>query len=83
MNLVKSSLRKAKVYIYTTDELKWQAIKTASKMFSRVQSCNLRLVNMSSILFNVIPNSEFAKFYIFEKKKAAKGGFFYDFMSGK
>ena len=52
-------------------------------MFSRAQSCNLRLVNMLSILFNVIPNSEFAKFYIFEKKKAAKGGFLYDFMSGK
>ena len=34
-------------------------------------------------MFSVIPKSDFAKFYIFEKRKAAKDGFLYDSMSGK
>ena len=38
---------------------------------------------MLSIMFSVIPKSDFAKFYIFEKRKAAKDGFLYDSMSGK
>ena len=52
-------------------------------MFIGVQSCNLRPVNMIRIMFNIIPKPEYAKFHIFERKKAAKGGFLHDFMSGK
>ena len=52
-------------------------------MFIRAQSCNLRLVNMVGIMSNIISKPEYAKFYIFERKNAAKGGFIYDFMSGK
>ena len=52
-------------------------------MFIGVQSCNLRLVNKISIVFNTIPKPEYAQFYIFERKKAAKGGFLYEFMSDK
>ena len=42
-------------------------------MLTGVQSCNLRLVNVISIMFNIIPKPEYATFHIFERKKAAKG----------
>ena len=38
---------------------------------------------MTSIMFNSIPKPEYAQFYSFERKKAAKGGFLHGFMSGK
>ena len=38
-----------------------------------ILGATLRLVNMISIIFNIIPKPEYAKFYIFERKKVAKG----------
>ena len=43
-------------------------LRLASKMFIGVQSCNLRLVNKISIVFNTIPKPEYAQFYILERK---------------
>ena len=41
------------------------------------------LINMIDIMFNIISKPEYAKFFIFKRKKAAKGRFLYDFISGK
>ena len=41
------------------------------------------LVNVISTMFKVIHKREYAKFYIFERRKAAKSGSLQDFMSGK
>ena len=55
--------------MYTTNKWKKYTIKTASERHIWVQSCNIRPANMISIMFNIIPKPEYAKFYIFESKK--------------
>ena len=43
----------------------------------------LSFKNVTSVMFKSIPKPEYAPFYIFQRKKAAKGGFLYGIMSGK
>ena len=71
---IKSSLSMITLY---TQQMK--KMVSNCECFKNVYS----LINMIDIMFNIISKPEYAKFFIFKRKKAAKGRFLYDFISGK